>query len=180
MAGEKIDLRQVLIREAIARLGDGAAELSLRSVARAAGVSAMAPYRHFADKAALLGAVAEQGFRELQAALEAADATEQGTGALVAQGLAYVAFAQGRPALFRLMFSGRDIACISDAAGQGAYGVLARRVAALAPGDCEARTLGCWAMVHGLATLSLDGRLATGPQEIRPVLALLTRGFGDC
>ncbi|WP_298967292.1 TetR/AcrR family transcriptional regulator [uncultured Methylobacterium sp.] len=179
MESDRTDLRRVLVREAMALLGDGTAEISLRSVARAAGVSAMAPYRHFPDKAALLGAVAEEGFRGLQAELEAADAAANGADALVAQGLAYIAFAARRPALFRLMFAGRDTACIPREAGDGAYGVLARRVAALSPGDHEARTLGCWAMVHGLATLSLDGRLSAGPESVRPVLALLARDLGE-
>ena len=62
------DLRQALIRSALEILSEaGVAGLSLRAAARRAGASAMAPYRHFADKEALLAAVAEYGFRELAA-----------------------------------------------------------------------------------------------------------------
>lgn len=179
MKSERIELREILIRVAIALLGDGAPELSLRSVARAAGVSAMAPYRHFEDKAALLGAVAEQGFAELRDDLEAADAQAEGADALVEQGLAYIAFAQRRPSLFRLMFAGADMACIPEAAGLSAYAVLGRRVASIAPERCEISTLGCWALVHGLATLRLDRRIEAGSREDRSVLRLLTEAISE-
>jgi AcrR family transcriptional regulator len=174
---ERIDLREALIREAIGLLGDGPADLSLRSVARAAGVSAMAPYRHFADKAALLGAVAAKGFAELRDVLEVADARAEGGAALVEQGLAYIAFAQRRPSLFRLMFASADLACIPKPAGMSAYAVLARRVASVAPDSSEVSTLGCWAMVHGLAILRLDRRIEAGSEADRSVLMLLTEAI---
>src|SRR4051812_17332572 len=97
-------LRETLIREAVALLESGTADLSLRQLARAAGVSAMAPYRHFPDKRALLRAVAGYGFELLREDLEPADRSANGRAALVGQGLAYVAFASAHPALFRLMF----------------------------------------------------------------------------
>src|SRR6516162_6457383 len=69
------DLRQALIRSALEILSEtGVGGLTLRAAARRARVSAMAPYRHFADKEALLAAVAEYGFRELAARLTAATA----------------------------------------------------------------------------------------------------------
>ena len=170
-------LREALVREAIALLRDGAGAVSLRAVARAAGVSAMAPYRHFADKAALLGAVAEQGFADLRADLEAADGRASGGEALVEQGLAYVAFARRRPHLFRLMFADKTVASVPKPAGETAYSVLARRVAVLAPDAPAVAALACWAMVHGVATLALEERIEPDERQVRAALALLTRGM---
>jgi AcrR family transcriptional regulator len=173
-----LHLREVLIRETGALLRSGMEEVSLRRVAKAAGVSPMAPYRHFPDKAALLGATAERGFEELRLRLELADASAEGGEALVEQGLAYVAFAQEQPRLFRLMFVGREQACVAPQATQTAYGVLARRVAVLAPPhDCEALAMGCWAMVHGLAMLSLDSAISLDARTLRDVLSALTRSM---
>ena len=177
MVRERADLREALIREAIVMLGAGEADLSLRSVARAAGVSAMAPYRHFSDKAALLGAVAAQGFAELRQDLERADAGADAADALVDQGLAYIAFAQRRPSLFRLMFASADLACIPHEAGRGAYEILARRVGGVAPHLGDLGSLACWGMVHGLATLRLDRRIDAEPEDLRAALVLLTQAF---
>ena len=141
----------------------GSDEISLRAVARAAGVSAMAPYRHFPDKAALLAAVAARGFAGLRVALQAADDAAEPGGALVAQAVAYVDFALRNPALFRLMFGPPregDHPALRKAGGT-AFSVLAGRVAAESgPDERDALTLGCWALVHGLASLMLDGQLA--------------------
>jgi AcrR family transcriptional regulator len=174
---EQGGLRVALVREAVAMLEGGVTDLSLRAVARAAGVSAMAPYRHFADKAALLGAVAEHGFALLLDALERGDAAADGRAALVGQGLAYVAFATRHPALFRLMFADRGDACQPTGVGDAAYAILARRVALLEPDDAPAATLACWAIVHGLATLALDGRLPSGADPARPALELFASGL---
>src|SRR5215213_3394269 len=72
------DLRAALIRAGTELLRtEGPQALTLRAVARSAGVSAAAPYRHFADRRALVAAVAEQGFRRLQEAmLEAVQSAE--------------------------------------------------------------------------------------------------------
>ncbi len=142
---------------------DGAEAISLRAVARRAGVSAMAPYRHYPDKEALLAAVAALGFERFRDALRSADAAAPAGQALVAQAQAYVGFALQNPALFRLMFGPKRLGAHPElwAAGEAAYGVLADRVAAETPvaADREARALGCWSLVHGLAMLLLDGRI---------------------
>lgn len=173
MGDEKSDLRAVLVDKAMALLAEGTAEISLRSVARAAGVSAMAPYRHFADKAALLGAVAETGFADLRTVLEAADARAEGRGALVEQGLAYIAFAQARPALFRLMFASAETVQLKAPVGAHAFGVLGRRVAEVMPASQEGWVLACWSIVHGMAMLALDGRIAVQPAQARQALGLM-------
>lgn len=170
MRQDRPSLKDALVDAAAILLNEGLEAVSLRRVASAAGVSPMAPYRHFPDKAALLGAVAEQGFDELCARLSAADASCQGRDALIAQGLAYVAFALERPALLRLMFSTPEQACLSPTAGDGAYGVLALRVEALFPDQAEAMTTGCWAMVHGLANLAIGGAISPEDLKLKAVL----------
>ena len=155
-------LREALVAAALDLLGEGGIPaLSLREAARRAGVSAMAPYRHFADREALLAAVATVGFERLTQVLSAADASARGRDALVAQGVAYVGFACTQPALFRLMFGASSSKSGNTAAaGATSYAVLAERVASLArPGEAEDWTLACWSIVHGLAMLALDGRL---------------------
>lgn len=160
MIDRKLTLRDRLIQETITLLDRGGDDVSLRSVAKAAGVSAMAPYRHFADKAALLGAAAGAGFVELQRRLEAADATPDHRQGLVQQGLAYVAFARDHPELFRLMFAGKNRACLPADANKGAFGVMQRRVSSLAVADQQVKAMACWATVHGLAILTMDETVA--------------------
>lgn len=156
---------------------DSGAEFSLRSVARAAGVSAMAPYRHFADKEALLAAVAGRGFDDLRAALLAADGVDDPRAALMGQGMAYVRFALARPALFRLMFAGPGSG--PPPGGDSAFGVLARRMRDVLPDAAEIGAVTCWATVHGLATLALDGRLGPEPEvPATAALGLMVAGFG--
>jgi len=157
----------VLVSAALDLLAeDGADAVSLRAVARRAGVSAMAPYRHYPDKESLLAAVAARGFDGLTHALRAADEAAAAGQALVAQAVAYVRYASENPALFRLMFGPKRVGSHADlaAAGEAAYRVLATRIAAETPSDAdrEPRTLACWSMVHGLAMLILDGRIGDG------------------
>src|SRR5918911_3448969 len=99
------NLRAALLEEAERRLGDG--ELSLRELARAVGVSHGAPRRHFADKQALLDALAEEGFARLGRALEASAADGDFTARLAALARAYVRFATEHGALLDLMFAGK-------------------------------------------------------------------------
>ncbi len=158
------ELGTALVGAALALLAEGGIDaLSLREVARRAGVSAMAPYRHYADKEALLAAVAEHGFVGLGAALREADAAASPERALVSQASAYVRYALAHPALFRLMFGPKRSAVHPGlmAAGDAAYAVLAERVASQTATDAdrEARVIGCWSLVHGLASLFLDGQI---------------------
>jgi len=175
-------LRDRLVREAIALLDQGGTDISLRAVARAAGVSAMAPYRHFPDKAALLLAIADHGFGLLGEALAIADQEGARSGddreALIAQGLAYLDFARAYPSLYRLMFADHDVPPASGKTGQGAFGVMAARVAGLTS-DPVNGALACWAVVHGLATLARDGRLVADSGQARSVLVMLARGVAD-
>lgn len=156
------DLRSALVEEGLRRLEDGPAEaLSLREIARNVGVSATAVYRHFPDKAALLGALCVVGDERLADAFEKAMAkAKPGRDAFNAMGRAYVRFALANPSLFRLMMSsesGRTHA--SDSRGRQ---MLVQSIAELSGGTAskavlDAQRLRAWSMVHGLAMLMLDG-----------------------
>lgn len=155
-------------------LEEGDTDISLRQIARMTGVSAMAPYRHFPDKQALMKAVTERGFAMLGERLREADSNPDHREALLAQGLAYIAFARERPALFRLMFG--SAGGHPPPTHDSAYGVLVARVGSLVPGYVrDEAALLCWATVHGLATLALDG--AGIPSASRAALALLVDGL---
>jgi AcrR family transcriptional regulator len=162
------DLRAALLDAALAIITrDGAAAVTLRGVARHAGVSAMAPYHHFADRAALVAAVAEAGFERLYteklAALAAAPADPRS--ALVAGSRAYVAFILDNPELYRLM-KGPELAdraahpALAAAAAKPAA-KLAALIAELGPLTVSTGTAArmLWAFVHGLGLLAIDGYL---------------------
>ena len=99
------DLRRALV-DAARRLleQEGPTALSLRAVAREAGVSPAAPYHHFKDKAELLDAVAQQGWDMLNAQMAEAKSKAEGRAQLTALGIAYVCFARDNPALYRVMY----------------------------------------------------------------------------
>ena len=162
------NLRQALIEAALDILERGSTSLTIRAAAKAAGVSHTAPYNHFADKEALLAAVAIRGFETLEAEVEAAR-TQAGPdpGAqLAATGEAYVVFAADHPALFRLMFGPRQADDAVRAAGLSAFGALVGVVqdgmeaGAFRAGDARATAFTAWSLVHGMAQLAID---RTGP-----------------
>lgn len=174
----EVGLRDTLIATALKLLEAEREEPSLRAVARAAGVSAMAPYRHFPDKASLLAAVADHGFESLRNALIVADDQPDAREALFAQGMAFIDFARSNPALFRLMYSHQYGRAGLDAV-QGTYEVLARRVAGIVPTYAAAATLACRSLAQGIATIEQSGRLA--PAELDDVaiaLRLFVSGLG--
>jgi AcrR family transcriptional regulator len=158
------DLRDALVQAAQRILEtDGLAALSLRAVARRAGVSPAAPYHHFPDKQALLDAVAECGFDALTAAMTTRMERVTGSAArLDASGIGYVAFAVANPALFGLMFGtvGQNPSAGTslDLARQRAYAVLQEAVAACSPSGkaSAAECVRLWALVHGIAKLVLE------------------------
>jgi AcrR family transcriptional regulator len=164
------DLRAACLRAAMELLEeDGATALSLRAVARRAGVSPGAPYRHYADRNALISAVAAVGYLELGAHLAAAHPSPSTTDDLAAVAIAYVQFALARPALFRVMFGEP---CDRDSAERAAaVAAISEYVGAIVrqsfPGaDVEAMSTAVWALVHGLAFLHLDGKLDTSTPEV--------------
>jgi AcrR family transcriptional regulator len=157
------DLRAACLRAAIELLEEnGAPALSLRAVARRAGVSPGAPYRHYADRDALLSAVAAVGYRELAGYLAAAHPSPSTPDDLAAVAIAYVQFALDRPALFRAMFTepcDRDSSerVAATAAISEYLGAIVRQCFPSA--NEEATSTAVWGLVHGLAFLHLDGKL---------------------
>jgi len=159
------DLRNGLRAAAIAILEDeGLSALSLRAVARKAGVSHAAPYRHYPNHEALLVELALEGFEELRNAIAAAaskpaDRMDRITGI----GGAYMRFASSRPALAQLMFGSQlpnrntvpELTAAADSIG-GEIGA--------ALGD-PAQGLAVWAAVHGLAMLILDNVIDLGQRR---------------
>jgi AcrR family transcriptional regulator len=164
------DLRAACLRAARELLEeDGSAGLSLRAVARRAGVSATAPYRHYADRDALVSSVAAEGYRELAGYLSAAHPSPATPDDLAAVAVAYVRFALDHPAMFRVMFAepcdpGNEERAAATAALSEYVRALVRSVF---PGaDPEALATPVWALVHGLAFLHLDGKLDTSTPEV--------------
>jgi AcrR family transcriptional regulator len=170
-------LKVTLIAAALDILEATGEEPSLRAVARAAGVSAMAPYNHFPDKVSLLSAVASHGYEALKEVLSAADQGDDPRKALAAQGIAFVEFAQCNPALFRLMYSHQYGGADTEAV-RATYNVLADRVAGILPSHASAATLACRALVQGIATILLNERLApSGPDDVAIAVQLLVNGL---
>jgi AcrR family transcriptional regulator len=147
---------------------DGTAGLSLRAVARRAGVSPTAPYRHYADRDALLSAVAAEGYRELAGYLTRAHPAPSTPDDLAAVAIAYVQFALEHPALFRVMFV--EPCDPTSAERVDATAVISGYVTSIVgrafPGaDPDALSTAVWALVHGLAFLHLDGKLDASTAE---------------
>jgi AcrR family transcriptional regulator len=151
----------------------GTRGLSWREIARRADVSHSAPYRHFANKEELLAAVAEQGFRSLTERMveEMAAAPDDVAKRLEAMAIAYVEFAAENPAHFRVMF-GRDVPDINKHSAlreahdvtdglfrAGVAQVLEKAGKIGMTVDADHFTLMAWSLVHGLASLTVDGRV---------------------
>ncbi|MFF7241798.1 WHG domain-containing protein [Streptomyces collinus] len=164
------DLRAACLRAARELLEeDGSAGLSLRAVARRAGVSATAPYRHYADRDALVSAVAAEGYRELAASLAGAHPSPSTPDDLAAVAVVYVRFALEHPALFRAMFAEPcDPNSEERVAATAAITEYVRGIvhAAFPGSDAEVLSTTVWALVHGLAFLHLDGKLDTSTPEV--------------
>jgi AcrR family transcriptional regulator len=160
------DLRRTLLaaaRETLER--DGHAPLSLRELARAAGVSHNAPYRHFADREALLDALCADGFSELVSELHSA-VGDSAAERLAATGQAYVRFADRHPGLFTLMFqpATAEQRPLTLSVAQPAYQVLSDAVEAITGTATPVDVTAMWAVAHGLATLRMTGML---PEQSR-------------
>jgi AcrR family transcriptional regulator len=164
------NLQEVLLKASLKLIAEnGPAGFTLREVARRAGVSHNAPYRHFHDKDDLLAAVAAEGYRELtdamaKAAGDYANARER----LKHAGLAYIAFALRRPEHFAVMFDApmpKHTYPNAAEASENAFAVLVGLVRDCQIGEQSASddplrpALLAWSMVHGIAKLAITGRL---------------------
>jgi AcrR family transcriptional regulator len=164
------DLRRALVEAAFELVKEkGPQGITLREAARRAGVTHAAPYRHFADKEALLAAVAEEGFARLHAeiarAFDGVDAAEL----LEVLGLTYVRFARQHPSQFRVMFGAemgdkRRYPSLMQA-DQAVFDLLcsaievAQRAGVMAPGNPARLGMVQWSMLHGVAALVVDGQM---------------------
>lgn len=173
------DLRKALLDAASAVLDEmGVAAISLREVARRAGVSHNAPYRHFADRDALLAAIALEGFVALVRRIEALPVAE-----LSQRGECYVAYALEFPGHFALMFGPQlDKRAYPELqqVAQQLFAQLEASVSALCPGESvRTASLAAWSLVHGLSQLLLNGQcpIEDMPTTARAVTQLFVEGL---
>jgi len=172
------DLRNQLLAASIDLLAAGGVDaLTLREAARRAGVSHGAPYRHFADREALLDAIAAEGFTRMAAVMrQAVDrAGDDPAAQLLALGRAYVRFALDNPAQLQVLFRGtkaeRDAVPAVAAAGLAAFEVPLGVVRSgqerglVVAGDAEQQAQVAWALVHGIATLVTGGQTTVDPDD---------------
>ena len=206
------ELRRALLDAAGEILREsGVPALSLRGVARRTGVSHMAPYHHFANRAELVAALAARGFQRLAEQMRrgmdagAGDPMER----LRACGVAYVVFAVENPEMFRLMF-GRELgdssahpelqraageayatfaAALPGAVGGATDGAAAGAASQTADSRDEHRTggvlpalppiaLAAWSLVHGLATLLVEGQVPGGAADASEAERLTREAMG--
>jgi AcrR family transcriptional regulator len=178
------NLREALIAAALSLIAErGPAGFAFAELARAAGVSPAAPYRHFADRNALLAEVARRGYEKFTVALERAwnGGRPDPLRALEACGRAYLAFARADPAAYAVMFeSGLSVEDDTELrlASESAFAVLrgaADAVCVTLPGNRPPGlmvALHIWAMAHGIASLFVERgeqtrrRLPMSPEDL--------------
>jgi AcrR family transcriptional regulator len=178
-------LRPAILAAAVDALAEsGPAHLSLRDLARRAGVSHAAPAHHFGDKAGLLSAVAAEGYNLLADALTAA---QQQAGDFLDVGVAYVRFAIDHRAHFEVMYrpdlyhpDDPAVAAARQRAAEALYGGVSSVTATQRGADIPLAGVAAWCLVHGFATLWLNHALPAGlgndPQAAaRAVAAILFR-----
>lgn len=167
------DLRSALLDVAAEMITeDGLDSVTLRALSQRIGVSRTAPYRHFADKSALLAAVAEEGFERLRERLEHISEPKKEIDRLVLfqrMGIAYIQFAVDNPTHYRLMFNGDiiDPEAYPDLA-ETQKSVFALLVTAIQqcqaenkikPGEPLILAYTVWSTIHGLSSLLIDKQI---------------------
>jgi len=186
------NLSRVLLDSALALFIErGSFDFTLRELARKAGVTHNAPYRHFAGKAELLAALREEGFALLaercRAGLAALDSETDPSDAARARvrvlGEAYVRFALEHPHHFRLMLH-NPLGGEAGRTSGDAFLILRETLAAaqragVVRGDLDARelALGAWSLVHGLASLIVEGNVPSSEARLRRYVRLLDALF---
>lgn len=186
------DLRRAIIETALTLLAEEQDwQFTLREIARRIGVSHAAPYKHFPDKGALLAELAMQGFEQLGQAMRAADTPPSRTvvAAFRAAATAYVQFGLRNPALYRLMFSAQAGDAASVHASERVMGTLGVLLELLTRGQqagvfrrrpLQGQAAACWAQVHGLTLLAIEGLLLpqkVGAKPLEAALATLLEGL---
>ena len=180
------NLRDALLSASLDILAtDGVEALSLRTIAKATGVSATAPYSHFRDKEDLLAAIAETGFQKLALSM-----AERGAGAKGAEDKierlisAYIHFAKDNKPLFSLMF-GRELSdlkrypTLAMTAGKS-YALISGALAnsAVAKEEVPFLTVAIWSLCHGLTTLIVEEKLQPEKFGMQNLDAFIKRTVG--
>ncbi|TIL76845.1 MAG: TetR/AcrR family transcriptional regulator [Mesorhizobium sp.] len=170
------DLRRAVIETALDMLREEKGwQFTLREVARRAGVSHAAPYKHFPDKAALLAEIAMIGFDRLRESLSAAKSEAPKTlrDQITPIARAYVAFGTDNPALYRLMFSAEEGKAVGMHLNERALAVFDVLLEILRRGQAagsirkrpiEGQAAAGWGLIHGMTMLAIDGLLV--PEKV--------------
>lgn len=186
------DLRRAIIETALDMLRtEKDWQFTLREVARRAGVSHAAPYKHFPDRTALLVELAMIGFDRLREAL--LDAKPEAPRSLLEEitpiSLAYVAFGTDNPALYRLMFSAEEGRAVGMHLDQRALAVFEVVLDMLGRGQAagtirkrpvRGQATAAWALIHGITLLAIDGLLVpekVGSAPLEAAIATLVDGL---
>ena len=182
------DLKSSLKKAALRLVREkGPRGFSLNEASRLAGVTVAAPYRHFEDKDALLAEIACEGNELMERELREAVAGVSGVKEQIVEGgMAYLRFAKQHADYFAVIFgAGLEKRRYPEVerTGRQAFQVvleLAQKEEPT-PEQAEQRAVACWALAHGLATLSADGALTTGMagptglEELRPLVEQFVR-----
>ncbi|AGB73122.1 MULTISPECIES: TetR/AcrR family transcriptional regulator [Rhizobium] len=186
------DLRRAIIETALDMLRtEKDWQFTLREVARRAGVSHAAPYKHFPDRTALLVELAMIGFDRLREAL--VKAKPETSGSLLEEitpiSLAYVAFGTENPALYRLMFSaeeGRAVGMHLDQRALAVFDVVldmlnrGQTAGTIRKRPVRGQATAAWALIHGITLLAIDGLLVpekVGSAPLEAAIATLVDGL---
>lgn len=188
------DLRRTIIETAMGMLDEEQGwQFTLREVARRAGVSHAAPYKHFPDKGALLAEMTNLGFDRLREQLTAAKNRPFSSQRqeLLTLAHAYVGFGTSNPALYRLMFGADADKVANIHSGEralAAFGVMLETLergqmdGVLRKRPIQGQAAACWALVHGLTMLAIGGLLLpekVGPDAMEAALATLLEGLEE-
>lgn len=186
------DLRRAIIETALEMLrAEANWQFTLREVARRAGVSHAAPYKHFPDKAALLAELAMIGFDRLREALMKAkpEASRSLLEEITPIARAYVAFGTDNPALYRLMFSAEEGRAVGMHLNERALAVFEVVLEMLGSGQAagnirkrpiRGQAAAVWSLIHGMTMLAIDGLLVpekVGSAPLDAALSTLVEGL---
>jgi AcrR family transcriptional regulator len=160
------DLRDALVQAALVEVEQAGPEaISIKALAKKLGVSQPAPYRHFADREALLEAVTAEAFRQFTATLRESIVKPSKRSKLSRLAQATLAFGLRRNGIYRLMFASRTMACSPKggelhSAAMETFGLLVEALEAPAVGLIRERhALKIWASLHGVVMLAEQGLL---------------------
>ena len=167
------DLKNALITAGIEILSkEGIDGLSLRNVAKRAGVSHSAPYAHFKDRQSLIAAISTEGFKQLYDQLNTAMATYEADPKqqLIEAAWAYILFAMNNTDTFKIMFSGilekeKDYPSFVEFSGKTFELVVdlvrvCQEAGVLRPQPAELIAVSLWGQVHGIVSLALEGQIS--------------------